>query len=736
MLKQKHKQKLLKTQLLGWFFLFFILLPFSTKAWTFDPNNIFTDAELRDKNSLSKAAIQVFLEREGSVLKNLQAEAEGKNKPASEIIWEVGQKYNISPKFLLAKVEKEKGLIQKSTASEKDIDWAAGYSCFNNKCNDKYKGFFNQVESAAITQNIYYEKSSTFPYRAGETGKTKDGYDILPKNQATANLYIYTPYIGYAPDLGYTNIEKTAGRFGANYLFWQIWTRYFSEKKIPNGFFIKNADSFWAIENGKKRKFETKEIFLQDHKESDAILVSQKTLDAYEDGAPIYFANNTLVRSNLNNQSYLLINGMRRPITDNSALALLSDVRIAIESVNEIPVVQNEKIENYAVGNPIDANTKYPQGKIFEDETGQLYLVQDGMKNAFDKAVWAINFNSAPPSVTTSDFLSGFITGSPVKLKDGAIVKNTQGSIYLISDNERLKIKNPDIFPKIIGETKFNEAITVSDATLNLHKDGLNISYIDDTLSDPVPVAPPPTPISSETLNARLSVVIPESILVYVNQKTSVQLKIQNTGTKTWTHDTVWLTSSTKNAPLNFDEPEVLSGNTGTFTLELDGFQEPGMEPVHFKVFGQNNGEKIELLSFGKFVLVRSGDTAEIVSHNIPIAVKNSWKPVTIKMKIKNTSDSLMWLSKKSALEITDQNNNPSPFYDQNDWVRKDVAAVPLNKSSIKPGETGEFAFTLKVKNLKSGVYQVKMKLHLLDKEKVVFLNNEESWTRLLRVDK
>ena len=548
------------------------LAPLTAFAWTFDPNNILSDAELRDKNSLSKTAIQVFFEREGSVLKNFQESINGALKSASQIIWEVSQIHNISPKFLLTTVEKEKGLIQKTQATDKDTDWATGYSCFNNTCNEKYRGFFNQVESTAITQNIYFDKSQTFQFKPTQPAKTKDGYTVTPKNQATANLYIYTPYIGYAPDYGYPNIENGAGKFGANYLFWQIWTRYFSDKKIPNGFTVKNNDSFWLIENGKKRKFSSKDIFLKDYKESETIFVNQKMLDAFEDGPIIQFVNNTLVRSYANNQVYLLIDGAKRPIIDNAALALLKDFRLAITSAEEVPVIETEKLDSYTLGTPIDANSKYPQGKLFKNPSGQIVFVQNGFQYSVDNTVWQINFNSAPAEPTTSSDLSAYITGSPLKIKNGVIVKNSQGFFYLISDGEKIKIKNPEIGPRIFGEELLQSAIVVPDSILSLHEDSLNISFADDTIVDPIiSVVPPPDP--TQNYAAELYSMNPESIVMFYGQKKNVEIKIKNSGSAEWMSQDVWIEAEGNNMPVYFREGTVSSNQAATFYLELGAIQ-------------------------------------------------------------------------------------------------------------------------------------------------------------------
>lgn len=701
-------------------------------AWTFDPNYIISDSELKDSESLSKTAIQKFLERENSVLAKYSVPMGSQLKMASEVIWEIGKKYAISQKFLLTTLEKEKGLIQKNTATQKDFDWATGYSCHSGKCNDKYKGFFDQIESTAITQNIYYEKAQQFSFQKEIPSKTNDGYAIMPKNQATANLYIYTPYVGYAPDYGYTNIETGAGKFGANFLFWQIWTRYFSDKKIPNNFLIKNNQDYWRVEQGKKRKFASMEIYLKDYKDEDAIFVTAKMLAAYEDGPDIFFANYSLVRSSANGQAFFLIDNVKRPLVDASALSALSDLHIAITSLEEIPIVESQKLDSFSLGNPITPQTLYPHGKLFQNETGNIYLIQDGMKYSVDSAIAKINYGSKDIQSAAQLELEKYITGSPIQMKGGTIVKNSKGDIYVISDKEKIKVKDIPVFIKIFGEPKFSSAITVSDDMLNLHESGLNIAYADDTPKDPESSSPNANP----TYSAVLTNVSPDSISMFLNTSANITITIQNSGTAAWNKGEVWLETQSDEKQYNFNELLVGQNETATFSLPIQSPKTIGLTPVGFSIYRNNNGASENILSFGRFVIVRYADTAKIISHNIPPAVKNTWKPVHITFKVQNNSTSTPWLARKTALEIYDEKGKTSVFYDPNDWVRKEVAGVPQNKKIIKPGETAEFKFTLKVKGIKPGTYTMKFKLNLLDKKKEIALDNSMEWLRVIRVDK
>ena len=51
------------------------------------------------------------------------------------------------------------------------------------------------------------------------------------------------------------------------------------------------------------------------------------------------------------------------------------------------------------------------------------------------------------------------------------------------------------------------------------------------------------------------------------------------------------------------------------------------------------------------------------------------------------------------------------------------------------PGEVGEFKFTLDPRGIKKGTYDLNFQLKLLDKDKQVYLNGDQNWKLLIRVD-
>ncbi|PIZ25913.1 MAG: hypothetical protein COY47_03345, partial [Chloroflexi bacterium CG_4_10_14_0_8_um_filter_57_5] len=163
--------------------------------------------------------------------------------------------------------------------------------------------------------------------------------------------------------------------------------------------------------------------------------------------ASIQFANNTIVKSTTSGQIFLLTNNTRRPILDTSALASLTSVRIAVAESDVLQVTEDQ-LAAYQVGSEITAQSVYPQGRLFRDETGAIWNVQDGLKHLVDPVVLQTKFSTMVPEATSSSNLSVYPTGQPEKLPDGTFIF-ADGKYYLISNGERMRIADDSIFNRI-----------------------------------------------------------------------------------------------------------------------------------------------------------------------------------------------------------------------------------------------------------------------------------------------
>ncbi|MFA5022171.1 MAG: hypothetical protein WC508_03770 [Patescibacteria group bacterium] len=710
-----------------------VLTPNVTFARIFNPHNIITDEELRNCDTLSKTAIQKFLERENSVLSRYSQIIDDKPLTAAEMIWQISQKHDIDPKFLLTTLEKEQSLVHKTQATEKALDWATGYGCYGGTCKEKYRGFYNQLEATAETQDIYWQKIGQFSFNVGLPSKTNDGFVVIPENKATANLYIYTPYVGYSPEIGVT------APYGGNRLFWQIWTQYFTNQKFVDGQVITDTNNYWLIQNNKKMKFASKELFLSSYKLSDAIVVSQKDLAAYPNGATITKTDNSLVKSLTSGQIFLLSQNQKRPVIDNDALALLSDFRISLTE-SEIPTITNEELDNYSVGTTISKSSIYPAGKLFQDPAGTIWWVQDGLKHLVDPLVWQNRFDSQPAQVTAQADLDAFLTDKPLKLKDGTFVV-ADSKYYIITSGSRSRIMDLGIFDRVFGADKKDNALKVSTALLEIHDAGSTIDYIDDTIKDQTLANDSTSTVKD--YSASLISINPEELVLLTGETKKITLTFKNDGTLAWQSGDVWLKVSDRdqaassfgaNQNINFNEPSVEPQQLATFDVTLTAPTKAGdLINQIFTLYYKNGSTQTKITDAGRFIFVKSGTTSQITKHNLPTVIKNKKNLVSVTVKIKNTGKDT-WTSKKTALLIYNADGSASPFYYKSDWLKKDVAAVPINASKIKPGQTAEFRFILNAKTLKAGDYTLNLQLKLLDKEKQVLLDGKQQWLQKITI--
>lgn len=121
---------------------------------------------------------------------------------AAQIIANAGKSCGISQKVLLVMLEKEQGLVSATKPTQAAYDAALGLSCPDGAaCDTKYRGFFKQVYGAAERFRYYLGHEELYGYYADRLNyvafnpdKSCGGRNVWIENDATALLYIYTPY--------------------------------------------------------------------------------------------------------------------------------------------------------------------------------------------------------------------------------------------------------------------------------------------------------------------------------------------------------------------------------------------------------------------------------------------------------------------------------------------------------------------------------------------------------------
>jgi len=227
----------------------------TTDPAPFDPGLIISDYNFFNPDALTEGEIQNFLEertcqpsdgvpcvweyRETTTNQPAQGighcrpYAGAKNETAARMIAKIAAACTISPEVLLVLLQKEQSLLTRPT--ESGYLRATGYGCPDTAdCNAEYFGFFNQVYNAAWQFRQYTQE----PDRAFKIGTVDVGFNpnaecgstpVIIENQATANLYNYTPYQPNAVAVENAGDEGDACSTYGNLNFWLFYNDWFGD---------------------------------------------------------------------------------------------------------------------------------------------------------------------------------------------------------------------------------------------------------------------------------------------------------------------------------------------------------------------------------------------------------------------------------------------------------------------------------------------------------------------------
>ncbi|MDQ1569949.1 MAG: hypothetical protein QOF79_623 [Actinomycetota bacterium] len=179
------------------------------------------------------------------------------SETAATIIARVAVACGINPEVLLVVMQKEQGLITGGARNSLIYRKAMGYGCPDSSvCDTKYYGFFNQVYRSAWQFEQYRHFPQNHTIQAGRTiaiqynPKSSCGTkNVYIRNQATAGLYIYTPYVPNSAALkaGY-GLGDSCSSYG-NRNFFNYFTDYFGNpaNRLKNpGIEIGRGTPYWT----------------------------------------------------------------------------------------------------------------------------------------------------------------------------------------------------------------------------------------------------------------------------------------------------------------------------------------------------------------------------------------------------------------------------------------------------------------------------------------------------------
>jgi len=437
-------------------FIFLISLFFAKPAladYYFNPHFILLDEEMTDVNALSLAQIQQFLQDKGSSLANsFFTDYKGEIKKASTIIWQAAQESQISPKVILTTLQKEQSLIGDPFPSQNQLDKAMGYRCPDSgSCHPNALGFGKQVDGAAWQFRQYFNNPGNWNYQAGKEYEV-DGFLISPVNKATASLYNYTPH------------------YSGNNRFWQIWQKFWG-KNYPDGSLIKaqGDKGVWLIQYGVRRLITSYSTLLSRFNPKKILTITKTDLEKYEIGPSIKFSNYSILRAP-DGKAYLVVDDQIRYISSPEVF------RIIGYNWDEVMDVADEDLQAYQKGLDITVNSIYPTGALLQDKaTGGVYYIENGVKMpVVSREIMKSNFSGKVLTAISADELDRYVSGDPVKFKDGELIRSNQDSkVYVVSNAQRHWLKTEDVFAKY--GYKWDNIITTTPQAVEIHPLGDDI---------------------------------------------------------------------------------------------------------------------------------------------------------------------------------------------------------------------------------------------------------------------
>lgn len=434
----------------------------------FDPNYIIGDLEIMDYNSMGLEEIRQFLIVKNSYLANYKIPActdddvaqqrpcSGAMQSAAEIIYNRSQANQVNPKFILVLLQKEQSLVEDASPRQSSLDWAVGYGCFDNQaCNERWRGFWKQINSAGLQFRDYMDNPQLYNYKAGSTytvsNTNRDPSVVTPVNQATAALYNYTPHV-----------------YNGNYNFYKIWQRWFT-RSYPNGTLmqVEGDPVVWLLSGGMKRAFTSRGALTSRYDPSRVIKVAKSELDKYSQGAPIKFPQYSLVKSP-RGTIFLIVDDTKRGFT--------SQLAFRKTGFNPEEVIDGswEDLNAFRDGVPITATTTKPTGELVQNKTtGGVYFVIDGTKAPILDAIFLkTKFKNSKITKATTAALDKYKTVDPLKFEDGSLLKSNLGpAVYVIADGKKVAITSGALFEKI--GYKWENIITVNSKVLYLYPEGI-----------------------------------------------------------------------------------------------------------------------------------------------------------------------------------------------------------------------------------------------------------------------
>ena len=474
------------TKLISIFTLFALVFPIIVQAANVDYNNLLSDEEAQDYKSMSQVEIRDFLKQQGSYLANffyagdnpgpteLASDPDGeyiKKRSASEMIYNAAHEAEINPQFLLTLLQKEQSLIEDDSPSERQLNYAMGYYCYDGQpCNPRFKGFGKQLRSTALQFRWYLDNIHQYTYQPGKSyciddptpdlPCTSSGTLVKPENTITAAMYVYTPHIH------------------GNTLFATLWDRYdfggtVVDGNLFNGIFPDGAlvkassgdDTIYLIVDEEKRAFGSTTALVSRYDPNKVLAIAPEELAKYSEGLSIDYANYSVLETT-GGDRYLIDGLEKRSIVSEEAFRQLG------YNPAEIIEVKEAELEAYRSGEALTEGNPSPFEQLMRDtSTNGVYYVKNDTKAPIVDPDILASYSDLPIIDASPATLEKYHKISAARFKDGTLIKvDGDPRVYVISNSKRRLIEDENTF--IALGYSWSNIMSINERVLRLHEVG------------------------------------------------------------------------------------------------------------------------------------------------------------------------------------------------------------------------------------------------------------------------